>query len=202
MRQITFELTKDASRSAGDYRVVTVTHDGVDARIGRRTRGQRRERTGGARPAKHAFDGRAERRGDRAAAAALVGEGQRDEETGERHQVRLQQQQWRVAVLVELVVVGAAAVGEQQADAEPQKAHLHPRAQHVQEVQHDLEHVTAAAAEQRAAAAASGHRQEAGSQEVEDGRHEHPRDEVDAPVAAKGHHEEVVRDRLDDEDGR
>ena len=85
--------------------------------------------------------------------------------------MRLQQEEIRVAVLVELVVVGAAAVGEQQADAEPREAHLDPRVQYVEEVKHDLEQVTAVAADQRAPAGAAGHRQVAGNQEVEDGRH-------------------------------
>ena len=81
MRQVAFELTKDASRCAGDRRVVT--HHCVNARVRRRTRRQGRHRTGGVRPAEHALDGDAQRRGDRRLAATLVGERERDEDTGE-----------------------------------------------------------------------------------------------------------------------
>ena len=72
---------------------------------------------------------------------------------------------------MELVVVDAAAVRKQQADAEPAEAHLDPRVQHAHRVVEDLGHAAVALAGETEPAV-SRHRKVARHGQIEHGRHE------------------------------
>ena len=153
------------------------------------------------RASQQVLDGPAECLRDHLAAdaAAVVRDADGERETHDGGDVRLPHEQRRVDIHVQLVHVDVAARREQQADAEPDEAHLDPAVQHAQRVVEDLREAAIALAGD-AVACLAGQRQAAGHGEVEERRDDQPRHAVDAPVAAKRHREEVVSDHLGGKD--
>ena len=92
MRQLALELSEDTLGAARDTRRRRRrTVDRVDAGVGRRRcqRRRRRARGDGPRLAQQMLHGCDERHGDHIAAATLVSEAQRHDQTGDGHHVGL-----------------------------------------------------------------------------------------------------------------